>query len=129
MKSAQSALGSMDAYIAAFPPDVQAMLEQIRTTIRETVPDAQETISYDMPTFTLNGRYLVYFAAYKKHIGLYPAPVGAAEFHEAVSRYGAGKGTLKFPLERQWLVDLIRSIVQFRIKENSERSTIKGKKH
>src|SRR5690349_7622920 len=98
MKSAQSVVGSMDAYIAAFPPDVQAMLEQIRTTIREAAPDAQETISYDMPTFTLNGRYLVYFAAYKKHIGLYPAPVGAAEFHEVVSRYGAGKGTLKFPL-------------------------------
>lgn len=128
MKSAQSALGSMDAYIAAFPPDVQAMLEQIRTTIRETAPDAQETIRYDMPTFTLNGRYLVYFAAYKKHIGLYPAPVGAAEFHEAVSRYGAGKGTLKFPLDQPLPLNLIRRIVQFRIKENSKRSAIKGKK-
>jgi len=129
MKSAQSALGSMDAYIAAFPPDVQVMLEQIRTTIREAAPDAQETIRYGMPTFTLNGRYLVYVAAYKKHIGLYPAPVGVAEFHEAVSRYGAGKGTLKFPLDQPLPLDLIRSIVQFRIKENSERSAIKGKKH
>jgi uncharacterized protein YdhG (YjbR/CyaY superfamily) len=129
MQSAQSARGSVDAYIVAFSPDVQAMLEQIRTTIRETAPDAQETISYGMPTFTLNGRYLVYFAAYKRHIGLYPAPVGAAEFHEAVSRYGAGKGTLKFPLDQPLPLDLIRSIVQFRIKQNSERSAIKGKKH
>ena len=129
MQSAQSARGSVDAYIAAFPPDVQAMLEQIRTTIRQTAPDAQETISYGIPTFTLNGRYLVYFAAHKRHIGLYPAPVGAAEFHEAVSWYGAGKGTLKFPLDQPLPLDLIRSIVQFRIKENSERSAIKGKKH
>ena len=69
MKAAQSAPTTIDAYIAASPPEVQAILEQIRRTIRETVPDAQETISYGMPTFTLNGQYLVYFAAYKKHIG------------------------------------------------------------
>ena len=129
MKSTQSAPRSMDAYIAAFPPDVQAMLKQIRTTIREVAPDVQETIRYGMPTFTLNGRYLVYVAAYKKHIGLYPAPVGAAEFHEAVSRYGAGKGTLKFPLDQPLPLDLIRSIVQLRIKENTERAATNGKKH
>ena len=127
MKPAQPAPNTIDAYIAAFPPDVQAMLEQIRMTIRATAPDVRETISYGMPTFTLNDHYLVYFAAYKKHIGLYPAPVGVAEFQEAVSVYGAGKGTMQFPLDQPMPLDLIRNIVQFRIKENAERPA-KGKK-
>jgi uncharacterized protein YdhG (YjbR/CyaY superfamily) len=128
MKLAQSAPTSIDAYIAAFPPDVQAILEQIRKTIRETVPDAQETMSYQMPTFTLNGHYLVYFAAYKKHISLYPAPTGIAEFQEALAVYGAGKGTLKFPLDQPVPFDLIRNVVIFRVKENAERAANRKKK-
>lgn len=128
MSTDPSAPKTIDAYIAAFPQDVQAILEQIRRTIREAAPDAQETISYGMPTFTLNGRYLIYFAAYKKHIGLYPAPLGVAEFHEAVSWYGAGKGTMKFPLDQPMPLDLIRSVVRFRLKENAEAATAKGKK-
>ena len=128
MKNAQLAPNTIDAYIAAFPADVQAILEQIRMTIRETVPDAQETISYQMPTFTLNGRYLVYFAAYKKHIGLYPAPIGVEEFQEAMSVYGAGKGTLKFPLDQPIPFDLIRKVVRFWVKEQAERTAAKGKK-
>jgi uncharacterized protein YdhG (YjbR/CyaY superfamily) len=117
MNTAQPAPATIDAYIAAFPSDVQEILEQIRRTIRETVPDAQETISYGIPTFTLNGRYLVYFAAYKKHISLYPAPMGVAEFRAAVSVYGAGKGTLKFPLDQPIPFDLIRNVVRFRVQE------------
>jgi uncharacterized protein YdhG (YjbR/CyaY superfamily) len=128
MSTDQSAPKTIDAYIAAFPKNVQAILEQIRRTIREAAPDAQETTSYGMPTFTLNGRYLIYFAAYKKHIGLYPAPIGIAEFHEAVARYGAGKGTLKFPLDQPLPLELIRNIVQFRVKENVEQAAAKGKK-
>ncbi len=80
-----------------------------------------------MPAFTLNGRYLVYIAAYKKHIGLYPAPMGVEEFQEAVSMYGAGKGTMKFPLDQSIPFDLIRKVVRFRAKENAERAAAKGK--
>jgi uncharacterized protein YdhG (YjbR/CyaY superfamily) len=129
MKTAQPAPTTIDAYIAAFPPEVQAILEQIRETIRETVPDAQETISYGIPTFTLHGRYLVYFAGYKKHISLYPAPMGVAEFQEAVSVYGAGKGTMRFPLDQPMPFDLIRKIVRFRITENAERAAANRKEN
>ena len=128
MKTAQPAPTTIDAYIAAFPLEVQTMLEQIRVAIRETAPDAQETVSYAMPTFTLNGHYLVYFAAYKKHIGLYPSPIGVEEFQEAVSLYGAGKGTMKFPLDQPIPFDLIRNVVRFRVKEHAERAAAKGKK-
>jgi uncharacterized protein YdhG (YjbR/CyaY superfamily) len=84
----------------AFPPEVQALLQQIRQVIHTTIPNLGETISYGMPTFTLNGTYLVSIAAHKKHIGLYPAPTGVEEFHEAMALYGRGNGTLKFPLNK-----------------------------
>ena len=87
-------------------------------TIRKAAPDAEETISYQIPTFTLRGKYLVYFAAYKKHIGLYPAPTGIAEFEEELSVYGAGKGTLRFPFDKPIPFDLITKIVKFRVTEN-----------
>ena len=128
MSTKQPDARTIDQYIAAFPPEVQAPLEQLRMTIREAASDAQESISYGMPTFTLNGRYLIYFAAYKKHIGLYPAPIGVAEFREAMSLYGAGKGTLKFPLDQPLPLELIRKVVQFRLKENTERGVAKGTK-
>ena len=119
---------TIDAYIAAFPPDVQAILGQIRMTIRETVPQAEETISYQMPTFTLNGHYLVYFAAYKQHIGLYPAPLGVEEFQEALAVYGAGKGTLKFPLNQPMPFELIRRFVAFRAREALKHAAIRSKR-
>ena len=128
MKTAQSAATTIDGYIAAFPGEVQEILEQIRRVIRETVPEAEETMSYQIPTFVLNGQYLVHFAAYKKHIGLYPAPLGIEEFQAAVSLYGAGKGTLKFPLDQPIPFDLIRRIVIFRKNESAERAAAKGKK-
>ena len=127
MSTDQAAPTTIDAYIAAFPQDIQAMLQQIRQVIHETLPNVGETISYGMPTFTLNGKYLVYIAAHKKHIGLYPAPTGVEEFHEAVALYGGGKGTLKFPLNKPMPFDLIRSIVRFRAKEQAEKAAAKQK--
>ena len=127
MSTNQTAPATIDAYIAAFPPEVQALLQQIRQVIHNTIPNLGETISYSMPTFTLNGKYLVYIAAHKKHIGLYPAPTGVEEFHEAVALYGGGKGTLKFPLNKPMSFDLIRSIVRFRAKEQAEKAAAKQK--
>jgi uncharacterized protein YdhG (YjbR/CyaY superfamily) len=128
MRTNQTAPKNIDEYIATFPNDVQEILEKIRMTIKTAAPDAEETISYQMPTFTLKGHYLVYFAAYKKHIGFYPAPIGNAEFKAELSVYAAGKGTMKFPLDKPIPFDLISKIVKFRAKENVERAEAKGKK-
>ena len=111
-------MNRIDEYIATFPPDTQRVLEQIRTTIRKAAPAAEETISYGMPTFTLNGRYLVYFAAHKNHIGFYPVPTGNEEFDKDFSSYKiSGKGTIQFPLSKPMPLDLITKIVKYRIKE------------
>jgi uncharacterized protein YdhG (YjbR/CyaY superfamily) len=127
MSTNQTAPATIDAYIAAFPQEVQAILQQIRQVIHETLPGLGETMSYGMLTFTLNGKYLVSIAAHKKHIGLYPAPTGVEEFQEAVARYGGGKGTLKFPLDQPMPFDLIRRVVQFRAKENADKAAAKEK--
>ena len=127
MSTEQSAPNTIDAYVATFSPDVRSILQQIRQVIHETIPGLGETMSYGMPTFTLNGKYLVYIAAHKKHIGLYPAPTGVEEFQEAVARYGGGKGTLKFPLDQPMPFDLIRRVVQFRAKENADKAAAKEK--
>jgi uncharacterized protein YdhG (YjbR/CyaY superfamily) len=104
----------MDEYIKAFPKDVQSVLEKIRQSIRKAVPEAEETISYRMPTFKLKGRVLVYFAAFRKHIGLFPpAP---REFKKEVSKYEGPKGNLKFPMDEPIHYDLITRIVLFRKK-------------
>jgi uncharacterized protein YdhG (YjbR/CyaY superfamily) len=128
MKTKQTAPQDIDEYIAGFPSDVQEILEMVRLTIRKAAPDAEETISYQMPTFILKGNYLVYFAAFKKHIGFYPAPIGNAEFKADLSVYGAGKGTAKFPLDKPIPFDLITRIVRFRVKENLARAATKAKK-
>lgn len=105
---------TIDEYIRTFPKDVQAILERIRQSIRKAVPEAEETISYRMPAFKLNGRILVYFAAFTRHIGLYPpAP---REFKNEVSRYQGPKGNLKFPTDERIPYDLVRRIVLFRKK-------------
>jgi uncharacterized protein YdhG (YjbR/CyaY superfamily) len=127
MTTDQSAPTTIDAYIAAFPPEVQALLQQIRQVIHKAVPSLGETISYGIPTFTLNGKYLVYIAAHKKHIGLYPAPTGVDEFQEAVARYGGGKGTLKFLFDQPIPFDLIHKIVQFRAREHAAKAAAKKK--
>lgn len=125
MKNKQTTPQNIDEYIAGFPKDVQEILEKIRMTIRKAAPAAEEAMSYKMPTFNLKGQYLIYFAAYKKHIGLYPVPVGDAEFNEEVSAYQAGKGTLQFPLDKPIPYKLISKIVKVRSKENSSKAAAK----
>jgi uncharacterized protein YdhG (YjbR/CyaY superfamily) len=122
MRSNPTAPNNIDEYIAGFPNNVREILEQIRMTIREAAPGAEETISYQIPTFTLKGKYLVYFAAYKKHIGLYPAPRGVEKFKEELSLYEGGKGTVRFQLDKPIPFGLIKRIVKFRVKENLERA-------
>jgi len=117
---------TIDAYIAGFPYDIQAILQNIRRTIREVAPDAQEGIKYQMPTFILHGN-LVHFAAFKQHIGLYPTPSGITQFKEELAPYAGAKGSVRFPLDRPIPFDLIRKIVQFRVQENMERAAAKRK--
>ena len=105
---------TIDEYIAGFPSDTQKVMQEIRTVIKNVVPDAEETISYAIPTFTLNGKYLVYFAGFKKHIGFYPAPVGMEEFKDQLSGLKTGKGSVQFSLNDPMPLDLIKSIVKFR---------------
>lgn len=111
---------TIDEYIAIFPHDVQEKLHKIRNIIREEAPDAQEKISYQMPTFFLNGN-LVHFAAYTAHIGLYPAPSGITAFEEEISHYKYAKGSVQFPLDKPIPFELIRKIVSFRVKEQREK--------
>jgi uncharacterized protein YdhG (YjbR/CyaY superfamily) len=128
MRSNPTAPKNIDEYIAGFPNNVREILEQIRMTIREAAPDAEETISYQIPTFTLKGKYLIYFAAYTKHIGLYPAPRGVEKFKKELSLYEGGKGTVRFPLDKAIPFRLINRIVKFRVKESLERAKAKPKK-
>lgn len=117
----------MDDYIAGFPHDVQEILEKLRVTIRKAAPNAEEIISYQMPTFTLKGN-LVHFAAYKKHVGFYPTSTGIAKFKSELSGYEGAKGSVRFPLDKPIPFGLISRIVKFRVKENLERAAAKGKK-
>jgi uncharacterized protein YdhG (YjbR/CyaY superfamily) len=127
MSTEQIAPKDMDEYIARFPPDVQQILDEIRSAIGKAAPDAQETISYQMPTFTLKGN-LVHFAAFKKHIGFYPTPTGIEAFKNELSEFEGGKGSVKFPLDKPIPFDLISKIVQFRVQENLDRAEAKRKK-
>lgn len=108
---------NIDEYIAAFPEDVQQYLQQIRATIQAAAPKAKEKISYAMPAFELNGN-LVYFAAYKNHIGFYATPTGHEEFKSELSAYKEGKGSVQFPLDQPMPLDLIRRITAFRVQQN-----------
>lgn len=101
-------------YIAGFPPDTRRALEAVRATIRDAAPGATETISYAMPTFDLGGKHLVHFAAFARHIGLYPTPRGIEAFEEELSRYKRGKGSVQFPLDEPMPLDLVRRIVEHR---------------
>jgi uncharacterized protein YdhG (YjbR/CyaY superfamily) len=107
---------SIDQYIASFSPKVQAILERIRLTIQKAAPDAQETISYNIPMYTLGGA-LVYFAAFKRHIGFYPPVRGDAKLKKAISTYAGEKGNLRFPLDQPIPYRLIERIVKLRVKQ------------
>jgi len=127
MSTDQPGPENIDEYIAGFPPDVQAILEKIRLTIRKAAPEAEEAIKYQIPAFTLNGN-LVYFAAFKKHIGLYPPSTGTGKFKQELSVYEGPKGSVRFPLDRPIPYDLIRKIVKARVRENLDRAEAKRKK-
>src|SRR5215470_7248967 len=120
MKAKQTMPQNIDDYIAGFPKDVQAKLQKIRTTIMKAAPQAEEAIKYQMPTFTLNGN-LVHFAAYKNHIGFYPAPSGIEAFKKDLAPYESGKGTLKFPLDEPIPFGLITKVVKYRVRKNLEK--------
>lgn len=122
MKTWQPVPGDIDTYIAAFPDEVQEILEGIRMTIRKAAPEAEETIRYQIPAFKLNGAPLVYFAAFKKHVGLYPAPINHAVFGKELAAYASGKGTAKFPLNRPIPYGLIGKIVRFRAQEHLQKT-------
>lgn len=108
---------NIDEYIAGFPKDTQKILERVRAAIKKAVPEAEETISYSMPTFTLRGRYLVYFAGFKNHIGFYPIPEGITAFKKELSVYKTGKGSVRFPLDEPMPLRLITKIVKYRAKK------------
>jgi uncharacterized protein YdhG (YjbR/CyaY superfamily) len=121
----------IDDYISAFPDQAKKALNEVRAAIRKAVPHAEETISYSMPCFKMNGTYLIYFAGYKHHIGIYPVPTGNKEFEEDFSAYKtSGKGALQLPLDRPMPLNLIDKIVKFREKEGlkkaAERKTKNG---
>ncbi|MGV3601237.1 MAG: iron chaperone [Dyadobacter fermentans] len=110
---------TIDEYIAGFPDDVQAALQQIRAEVRTAAPEAVETISYDMPTFNLNGTYLIYFAGWKKHVALYPISESIFQkLSEELAGYKGSKGSVHFPLNKPMPLELIRKIVALRIEEN-----------
>jgi uncharacterized protein YdhG (YjbR/CyaY superfamily) len=117
----------IDGYFSKFPADVQAILEQVRATIRRAAPDAKEIISYQMPAFKQHG-ILVYFAAWKQHIGMYPPISGDKALEKAVARYAGPKGNLQFPLDEPMPLDLIERIVKLRVKQDSEKAAAKRAK-
>jgi uncharacterized protein YdhG (YjbR/CyaY superfamily) len=117
----------IDTYISQFPADVQAVLEKVRETISNAAPDATEVISYQMPAFKQHG-ILVYFAAWKKHIGLYPPISGDEALEKAVARYAGPKGNLQFPLDEPMPLKLIERIVELRVKQDNEKLAAKRRK-
>lgn len=117
---------NIDEYIAACLPEVQAKLQELRATIRQAAPDAEEAISYQMPTFKLNGN-LVHFAAFKNHIGFYPVPTSIEAFKKELSVYKTSKGAVQFPLDQPLPLKLITRIVKLRVKENAARAKAKAK--
>jgi uncharacterized protein YdhG (YjbR/CyaY superfamily) len=112
----------IDAYIAGFPPATQEKLREMRALIKATAPGVTETISYAMPTFDLNGKHLLHFAGYDKHIGFYPVPSGIEAFKEELKPYKQGKGSVQFPLGQPLPTDLIRRIVEFRVEESTRKA-------
>ena len=116
----------VDEYIARFPIETQGILQRIRTTIKKIVPDAEEKISYGIPTINLNGTYLIYFAAYKKHIGFYPVPSNITQLGKEFEAYKtSGKGTIQFPLNKPIPMNLVTKLVRYKVKENRERLKVK----
>ncbi|AUD05172.1 iron chaperone [Spirosoma pollinicola] len=123
----KSSVTTIDAYITAFPPEIQILLEHMRQTVRTAAPDAEEAISYGMPTLKLKGN-LVHFAAFKNHIGFYPAPQGLDAFKEELSGYKGAKGSVQFPLNEPLPLELIAKITKYRVEQNLAKAGAKAKK-
>ena len=117
----------IDSYLSKFPADVQVILEKVRATIRHAAPDAEETISYMMPAFRQHG-ILVYFAAWEKHIGMYPPISGNKTLERAIARYAGPKGNLQFPLDEPIPYDLIEKLVKLRVKQDSEKAAARRRR-
>ena len=117
MKPANNRPVNIDEYISRFPKETLDMLEQIRRTVKKAAPGAEEVISYRMPAFKMNG-ILVWFAAFKDHIGFFPTATGVKEFENELIKYETSKGTIRFPLDKKIPINLISWITKFRVKEN-----------
>lgn len=118
---------TIDEYIADFPEDVQAILQEMRRVIREQAPDADEAISYQIPTFRQNG-ILVHFAAFKQHVGFYPTPGGIEAFRDELAPYRPAKGSVKFPISKPIPYDLVRRITAWRVAQNSQKKHRKARR-
>ena len=127
MDSSKKIPRTIDEYMADFPAQTQAIMEQMRDLIHEIAPEATEKISYGIPTFVL-GQNLVHFAAYQHHIGFYPSSSGIARFEEELKEYETSKGTVRFPLDKPIPYDLVRRITEFRVAENRARAQTKKSK-
>ena len=117
MQGKKAGFANIDKYIASFPKNVQEILEKLRQEIANSAPNAVEAISYQIPTFKLNGKNLVHFAAFKNHIGFYPVPSGIEAFKKELSPYKQGKGSVQFPFDKPVPFDLVKKIVSYRVKE------------
>lgn len=118
---------SIDAYIAEFSPEVQRILQELRVTIQNAAPEAEEKISYQMPTFFLHGN-LIHFAAFKHHIGIYPTPSATEAFRDDLAKYKTAKGSIQLPLDEPLPWKLIVRIVKLRVAENTQKAKLKGRK-
>lgn len=127
MEENKKSFTTIDEYISHYPQNVQELLQSLRDVIIKTVPEAEEKISYQMPTFALRGN-LVHFAAYKNHIGFYPTPSGITKFKDRLSAYKTAKASVQFPLNKPLPYELIREIVEFRVEENREKAKRKVNK-
>jgi uncharacterized protein YdhG (YjbR/CyaY superfamily) len=124
MRRGSAAPGTIDEYVAAFPPDVQRALQEVRTTIRKAAPEALEAMKYGIPTFVL-GQNLVHFGGFKTHVGFYPSPSGIKAFKKELSAYEGAKGSVRFPLDRPMPLRLIARIVKFRVEEIEQKTAKK----
>lgn len=127
MKKTSPVAINIDDYIASFPPKVRKILTAVRTTIQKAAPDAKEKISYQMPAFAQNG-VLVWFAAWKEHIGFYPAPSAIKEFADELAGYRLSRGAIQFPLDQPMPLGLIRRMVQFRVRQDREKAAATKKR-
>jgi uncharacterized protein YdhG (YjbR/CyaY superfamily) len=116
---------TVDEYIEFFPPNIQEKLKEMRKFIKNLLPEeAEEVISYGIPTFKLNGKYVIYYAAFKEHMSVYPIPTGNEKFEEEVKKYQTGPGTLRFPYDQPVPFDLVKKAVKYNLEANRKRTGV-----